>query len=158
MSNLDEHALQTSALAAAREAVAGNTTAAKAHLQSAFDRLHEAREYFYPLDARLLDLTLVAPSTLGQALRDELADGLPRNLLVSGEVIEEIAGREPETLDVLKRCWPAARSRLSAASTANFPCRCSIRRQSQAISPADWRSTRSCCSSGPWSSAVAVSG
>ncbi len=121
MSNLDEHALQTSALAAAREAVAGNTTAAKAHLQSAFDRLHEAREYFYPLDARLLDLTLVAPSTLGQALRDELADGLPRNLLVSGEVIEEIAGREPETLDVLKRALAGGSITLVGGEHSEFP-------------------------------------
>jgi alpha-mannosidase len=103
MSNLDEEALRVATLAAAREAVAGDPATAKQHLQSAFDRLHEAREYFYPLEARLLDLTLVAASTLGQALRDELAHGLPCNLLASGEVIEEMARREPESLAALKR-------------------------------------------------------
>ncbi len=107
MSNLDEAALRTAALAAAAEALGGNSAAARQHLQSAFDRLHEAREYFYPLDARMLDLTLLAASTLGQSLRDELAGGLPCNLLVSGEVIEEMARCEPETLDALKRALAA---------------------------------------------------
>ena len=103
MSNLDEASLQTAVLSAAGEAIAGDATAARRHLQSAFDRLHEAREYFYPIETRLLDLTLVAPSTLGPALRDELAGGLPRNLLASGAVIEEMAAREPATLDALRQ-------------------------------------------------------
>jgi alpha-mannosidase len=94
-------------LAAADEALDGNVAAAKKHLQSAFDRLHEAREYFYPLDARMLDLTLVASSTIGQSLRDELAGGVPRNFLVSGEVIEEMAQREPDTLAALKQALDA---------------------------------------------------
>ena len=72
MSNLDEVSLRTAVLAAAADALAGNSIATRQHLQSAFDRLHEAREYFYPLDARMLDLTLLASSTLGQTLRDEL--------------------------------------------------------------------------------------
>ena len=69
MSNLDETSLQTAVLAAAGEACRGDAAAAREHLQSAFDRLHEAREYYYPVDARLLDLTLLAPSTFGDALR-----------------------------------------------------------------------------------------
>jgi alpha-mannosidase len=103
MSNLDEASLQTAVLSAAGELIAGDAAATRHHLQSAFDRLHEAREYFYPIETRLLDLTLVAPSTLGPALRDELAGGLPRNLLASGAVIEEMAAREPATLDALKQ-------------------------------------------------------
>ena len=66
MSNLNEASLRTAALAAADKALAGDAAAAREHLQSAFDRLHEAREYLYPLEAQLLDLTLVAPSTLGE--------------------------------------------------------------------------------------------
>ena len=74
-----------------------------------------------PLEARLLDLTLVAPSTLGQALRDELAGGLPRNLLVSGEVIEEMAHREPETLDALKQALAAGSAALIGGEFAESP-------------------------------------
>lgn len=103
MSNLDESSLRTSVLAAADEAIQGNVEAAKEHLHSAFDRLHEAREYFYPTETRLLDLTLVAPSTLGAPLREELAGKAARNLLITGEVIEIIANREPETLEQLKQ-------------------------------------------------------
>ncbi|MFZ1934502.1 MAG: hypothetical protein WBL72_26945 [Thermoguttaceae bacterium] len=142
MSNLDEQALRTSVLAAAHEAVAGNAAAARQHLQSAFDRLHEAREYFYPLEARLLDLTLVATSTLGQALRDELSCStgilpvaeehgqdaratanptLPRNVLVCGEVIEEMARREPETLDAIKRALAAGAVVLVGGERSEFP-------------------------------------
>ena len=80
MSNLDEASLRTRPLAAADEALGGDAAAAKQHLQSAFDRLHEAREYLYPIEARLLDLTLVAPSTLGDALREELAGGAAAQL------------------------------------------------------------------------------
>ena len=36
-------------------------------------------------------------------MQAELADALPRNLLVSGEVIEEMAQREPATLEALKQ-------------------------------------------------------
>ena len=70
----------------------------------------------------------MATSTLGQALRDELSCStgilpvaeehgqdaratanptLPRNVLVCGEVIEEMAQREPETLDAIKRALAA---------------------------------------------------
>jgi alpha-mannosidase len=112
MSNLDEGSLQTAALAAADEARQGDVEAARRHLQSAFDRLHEAREYFYPTEARLLDLTLVAPSTLGPSLRAELTSGPPRNLLIAAEVVEEMARREPATLEGLKQALADHRAAL----------------------------------------------
>jgi alpha-mannosidase len=103
MSNLDETSFRAEALAAAEEAVKGDLPAAHERLQSAFRLLGEAREYFYPVEAHLIDLTLVAPTTLGAALREELAGKLPRNLLLSGEAIAEMAQREPATLAALKQ-------------------------------------------------------
>ncbi len=111
-SNLDEGGLRTAAVAAAVAALAGDTAAARRELQSAFDRLHEAREYFYPVETRLLDLTLLAHGTLGDALRAELTAGLPRNLLCSGEVLEELARCESQTLEVLKQALAADRAAL----------------------------------------------
>ncbi len=102
-SNLDESALQSAVLAAADEAIRGDVAAARGHLQSAFDRLHEARDYSQPVEICLLDLTLVASSTLGASLREELARALPHNLLISGSMVEEMAQREPETLVAVKR-------------------------------------------------------
>lgn len=101
MSNLDEASLRGSALAAAEKVLGGDEAGVRVDLQAAFDRLHEAREYLYPVEANLLDLTLVAPSTLGDALRRELDGSLPRNLLISGGLIDEMAQREPETLRAL---------------------------------------------------------
>ena len=55
------------AVAAAVAALVVYTAAARRDFESAFDRLHEAREYFYPVETRLLDLTLLAHGTLGDA-------------------------------------------------------------------------------------------
>ena len=101
MSNLDEVQFERETLAAAEEAVKGDVEAARDRLRSAFDLLTEAREYFYPVETYLLDLTLVAPTTLGASLRAELASGLT-NLLICGQLVDRMAGEEPETLAQLK--------------------------------------------------------
>ena len=109
MSNLDESSFRVSALAAAQAAVEGDKADARDQLQAAFDRLHESREYFHPLEIRLLDLTLLAPTTIGAALLDRLPTcptnlpTCPTNLLVSGEVIDRMARDEPKTLEALKK-------------------------------------------------------
>jgi alpha-mannosidase len=103
MSNLDETRLRESLLASANAAVQGEEPVAREHLRSAFDRLTEAREYFYPAETYLLDLTLVAPTTVGPALRAELSSGRPAGLLVSGQTLEHMASREPDSLAILKR-------------------------------------------------------
>ena len=102
MSNINEEAFRTAVLDAAKAAVHGDIENARSQLQSAFDRLHEGREYCYPVEAQLIDFTLAASTTLGEPLRKELAAGLPRNLLISGEVLQEMAQREPATLAALK--------------------------------------------------------
>jgi alpha-mannosidase len=98
MSNLDESSLQTRTVDAAQAMLRGDLDTARQQLQSALDLLHEAREYFYPVEAHLLDLTIVPPTMIGAELRTELARRAPTNLLLSAETIQEIARREPETL------------------------------------------------------------
>ena len=98
MSNLDESSLQIRTVEAAQSLLRGDHDAARSQLQSAFDLLHEAREYFYPVDAHLLDLTLVPPTMIGAELRAELARRVPTNLLLTGETMAEIGRREPDTL------------------------------------------------------------
>ena len=133
LSNLDEPSFRKSALAAADEALKGDVTAARGHLHAAFDRLHEAREYCYPTPARLLDLTLVAESTLGASLREELASntpggadipvcqGIPRNILAAGAVIEAMAQREPATLDALRQALAANTAALIGGEYHELP-------------------------------------
>ncbi len=102
MSNIDEVHLQNEVLAAAQAAIANDQETARTHLRQCFDVLIEARERFYPVNAYLIDLTLVAPTTLGQSLRDELASDVPKNLLMAGSVLEQLAESEPETLAALR--------------------------------------------------------
>ena len=112
MSNLDEAAFERELLAGAEAACQGDVEAARGRLQAAFDLLHTAREYFYPVEAHLLDLTLVAPTTLGSAFRLALGGEPPANVLVSGQVLEEMALREPASLDVLRKSLEAGTAAL----------------------------------------------
>ncbi|HEY2838914.1 MAG TPA: hypothetical protein VGJ26_07190 [Pirellulales bacterium] len=102
MSNIDEVHMQNETLAAARACVAGDAEATRRHLKNAFDVLVEARERFYPVDAYLIDLTLVAPTTIGEGLRRQLQQEAPQNLLLSGETLARIAEGAPETLAALR--------------------------------------------------------
>ncbi|MGQ9575915.1 MAG: hypothetical protein ACUVUC_11400 [Thermoguttaceae bacterium] len=103
MSNLDEARFRQHVLEACQAARQEDPNTARQHLRSAFDRLTEAREYFYPVETYLLDLTLVASTTLGQSLRNELGSGRMLNLLVSGRVVEQMAAREPASLELLRQ-------------------------------------------------------
>jgi alpha-mannosidase len=109
MSNLDEDQFARKTVAAAQAALQGDEEETGDQLRSAFDLLTEAREYFYPVEAHLLDLTLVAPTTLGDSLRRELAGGTPRNVLISGELVETLAREEPQSLAALREGLEAQR-------------------------------------------------
>ncbi len=98
MSNLDEVHFQAETLRAAEAAVAGDEETAQKHLVSCFEVLTEARERFYPAEAYILDLTLVAPTTLGAALRSELSSSSPINLLATAQTIEQLALQDPALL------------------------------------------------------------
>ena len=102
MSNLDEPSFEAQLVDAARAACQGDAETTGRHLQATFDLLHSSREYFYPVEPKLLDLTLLASTTLGQSLRSELAAGTTVNLLVCGQVIEEMARSQPESLQAVR--------------------------------------------------------
>ena len=101
-SNLDEIRFQESLVEGAKAAVAGDRDRAKEHLRSAFDRLTESREYFYPSETYLLDLTLVASTTLGPGLQRELLSGRPLNLLLPAEALRLLASHDPKMLEMLR--------------------------------------------------------
>ena len=107
MNSIDESDFERELLAAAVAACGGESDEARARLQAAFDLLHTAREYYYSGESHLLDLTLVAATTLGAALRAQLAGSgpageAPCNLLLSAQVLQQMAAREPATLDALR--------------------------------------------------------
>lgn len=102
-SNLDEVYFEQQVVAAAQAAVQGDEEKAKEKLAACFDVLAEERNHYYPVDAFLVDITLVAETTIGEKLRNELQCSVAKNLLMSGQVASQLADREPETLSLLKQ-------------------------------------------------------
>lgn len=101
-SNLDEVHFNNQAVAAATALLAGNEEEARDKLVSCYDVLAEERDHYYPVDAFLIDLTLVAESTTGSDLGGELKSTVPINLLMSGEVLNAIATSDEQAVSLLR--------------------------------------------------------
>ncbi len=106
-SHLDVGKFERASLAAAKSWTSGDVAEAQSQLGIAFNALLEARGQFYPVDAYLLDVILIAPTTIGQSLRDDLTWNAPQNVLISAETVECLARSEPESLAALR--WPRKR-------------------------------------------------
>jgi alpha-mannosidase len=102
MSTLDETHFQMQLIESAKAAVAGDNETARERLSKCLDVLTEAREHVYPAEVHLFDLTLIAPTTFGAALRRELSGRLPMNVLLSAKTIEDLGERDGESLAVLR--------------------------------------------------------
>ena len=101
-SNLDETYFKGTAVAAALAAVEGNAELAREKLSACFSVLAEERDHYYPVDAFILDLNLTASTTLGEGLRSELSKQSSTNVLISADLLSEMAAKEPTTLSALK--------------------------------------------------------
>ncbi len=103
VSYLDSTGLEYRAVEAAKSLVSGDLAQARERLQRSFDILVEGREYFYPTEATLIDLVLVAPSTLGGELEKTLTEEHPLNLLIDGNTLRDLAECSPHTLELLRQ-------------------------------------------------------
>ncbi|MCA9134214.1 MAG: hypothetical protein KDA45_13695, partial [Planctomycetales bacterium] len=106
-SNLDMLAFGQQVGEAATAAVEGQRDDAQRMLQACFDSLGQERDHYYSLDVSLIDVTLLAPSTLGKSLSKQLAEvqagrGQPSTLLASGELLQQLEQRHPETHALLR--------------------------------------------------------
>lgn len=108
-SNLDEIQFQNQAVAAAAAAMEDNAEVARQRLAASFDILAAERDHYYPGEAYLLDLTMLAPTTLGASLRSQLALPSTCNLLLSGELLRRMADQEPQTLEAIRDGLQAGR-------------------------------------------------
>lgn len=73
------------------------------HLRVAADKLLAAREVLYPVGIHLLDFYLPDEDRLTAALPASLDDDHPRNLLLSGALLERLQRESPEWLEQLRR-------------------------------------------------------
>ena len=93
---LDLESLAREVLAGAHAWQSGDSPAATNRLRAAFELLTQARERFYPVDAYLIDLCLIDPSTPAGALADALAARTPVTFLAPARAIEVLAERDPD--------------------------------------------------------------
>lgn len=100
---LETNGFHESVVAAARAAVAGDDDVARSGLREAFGCLEASRSHYYPVDVWLVDLILLAESTLGRTLAEEMESPVPAALVATGDVIESLARRNPELLDLVRR-------------------------------------------------------
>ena len=121
MSSLDEDQFQQHLVDAADAAIRNDTETAREQLQSAFDQLAQAREYFYPNEATFIDLTLAARTTLGKPLAEELSRATSANLLISGEDLQKMSQSEPETFAALKKSLDEGTVALAGGHQADRP-------------------------------------
>ncbi|MCI0332948.1 MAG: hypothetical protein L0228_06965 [Planctomycetes bacterium] len=104
---LDTDHFENATVAAARAAMDAHQEQAREELARAFDLLADARNHVYAVDFFVVDVTLLAPSTLGGNLRAKLAAGCPTSLLASGELLDQMASEHPQTLAELRRAIEA---------------------------------------------------
>jgi alpha-mannosidase len=100
--SLDLDNLTREALAGARAWSSGDGPGATNRLRASFELLTQARERFYQVDAYLIDLCLLDPSTPSDALAETLAARAPVSLLAPARAIEVLAEREPERLNAIR--------------------------------------------------------
>ena len=104
-SGLSDTGFTDAAVTAARAATGGDAEAAHAALKECYGFLESTRAHYYPVDVWLLDIVLLAESTLGASLDRELQTTVPMTLVATGSLIEKLADRNPGALAAVReRC------------------------------------------------------
>ncbi len=111
-SNLDEIHFRHQLVEGAQAAARGDESLAREKLASCFGMLSTERDHYYSVDVYLLDLTLVAETTLGPSLRGELDHGFPTNLLLTSELVARMAAEQPASLTRVREQLDAHRCAL----------------------------------------------
>ncbi len=101
-SSIDTEELARRVTEAAAQAVAGDQPLAVQCIESCFDLLLEEKTKYYPVQPQLLDLVLLAPSTLGPSLRRQLETPHRQNFLITGDLIAQLISTDPQTLEILR--------------------------------------------------------
>ena len=99
---LDAGRFQTLLSDAAQAAVIHDTDTALQKLSACYDCLAESKDHFYPVDAFLIDLILVALTAMGPQLLSELKHTKAANVLISGDDLVVMDQQFPDCLVALR--------------------------------------------------------
>ena len=93
--DLESSGFDDAVVEAARAVVAGDLDRGRSWLGECFGALEASRGHYYPVDVWLLDTVLLAGSTLGPALEQELDSPVPLGIVAAGNVVESLATANP---------------------------------------------------------------
>lgn len=99
----EAEAFDAAAVAAAHAATAGNEAEARERIAECFETLAGIRRRYYPVDIWLVDLVLLADSTLGDPLAHELGGPGVRSIVATGDLVDRIAKTRPDMLPMLRQ-------------------------------------------------------
>jgi len=94
--NIDVVLMADQAKSAAEAYLANDYAECERWLQSCFDQLSQERDRYFTQSANLLDLTLIAPSTLGRSLLDQLRSNHPQNILATASLLQQLRSTNSE--------------------------------------------------------------
>jgi alpha-mannosidase len=101
-SNLCMDTMNERAVEAATAFVDGDLESTRAWLGSCFDLLAEEKNNYYPVAPDLIDIVLLAPSTLGKSLQKQLAEEHSQNFLMTGAISTALQEKSPSLLTQIK--------------------------------------------------------
>jgi alpha-mannosidase len=119
--HLDQAVFEDHLLQAARAYFDHDAALCKQMLHSCFDQLGQERDHFYSHDTHILEVVLIAPSTLGAKLDVELARPQPLNLLLNAELLLKLAEVNPVALTTIKERLKAGTLNIIGGSYSDLP-------------------------------------
>lgn len=108
-------------VAAARAAVDGRDDDVAAELAVCYGFLEASRCRYYPVDVWIVDLVLLAHSTLGEPLRRELDAGVPLGLVAPARLASVLATAHPESLAAVRTALAADRVSIASGGLGERP-------------------------------------
>ena len=110
--NLDVALFHEQLTSAAESYAAGDAAQTQRWLQSCFDSLSQERDRYFSQAANLLDLTLLADSTLGEPLARQLRNPHPQNVLAPAHLLARMKQSHPSSFEAIREGQEAGRCSL----------------------------------------------
>ncbi|MEE2826491.1 MAG: hypothetical protein VYE64_07685 [Planctomycetota bacterium] len=119
-SSLDEQEFESRLVRAAQGAIEQEAEL-RPLLQACYDLLLEERNRFYPSQPELLDLVMLAPSTLGKRCEKQLESGSKMNLLLTGQLVKTVQAEKPLIFDKIRGAIETGRAEVVGGLANELP-------------------------------------
>ena len=119
--SLDDQQFSTALVTAARHWQANEIAEATDQLSNCYNTLAQERDHYYPVDAYLIDLTLIAETTTARQVLDELRPECPVNLWMTAETLKRLHRESPEVSDSIRKAMEKNQASIYGGETTELP-------------------------------------